>query len=309
MSLDPSYFEYPHRSYGMDHDRYDWSMLSERAPVRWPGGASVAVWINVAVEWFPLNQQGKPFPPPGGMTTAYPDLRHYTLRDYGNRVGLIRVLRALDAFALTPTFAVNAALCERVPALVERLAGRGNEIIGHGWHMDALLHGELSRAQEADLIGRSLETLRAHTGQPIEGWLSPARSQGSHTPELLAEHGVQYMGEWINDELPYPFRTASGPLVALPLSYELDDQFILHSNLHSETEYADQIIDAADFLLQEARASEAGRLLTINLHPWLVGQPHRIAQLERALAHLADTRGLWCAGAEEIVSYWQEQQS
>jgi peptidoglycan/xylan/chitin deacetylase (PgdA/CDA1 family) len=308
MALDPSYFEYPHRSYGMDHDRYDWSMLADRAPVRWPGGAPVAVWINVAVEWFPLNQEGKPFPPPGGMTTAYPDLRHYTLRDYGNRVGLIRVLRALDELALTPTFTINAALCERVPALVERLSSRGNEILGHGWHMDQLLHGERSRDEEAEIIERSLSTLRQHTGQAVEGWLSPARSQSSHTPELLAERGIRFMGEWINDELPYPFRTDQGVLTALPLSYELDDQFILQGNLHSETEYADQIIDAADFLLQEAREKEAGRMLAINLHPWMVGQPHRIAQLERALTHLADTRGLWCAGGSEIVSYWQAQQ-
>ena len=54
----------------------------------WPGGKRLALWVNVALQYFPLNQQGKPFPPVGGMTTAYPDLRHYTLREYGNRVGI-----------------------------------------------------------------------------------------------------------------------------------------------------------------------------------------------------------------------------
>ena len=56
----------------------------------------MALWVNVALQYFPLNQQGKPFAPVGGMTTAYPDLRHYTLREYGNRVGIFRLLKAFD---------------------------------------------------------------------------------------------------------------------------------------------------------------------------------------------------------------------
>ena len=94
MSLDPSYLKYEKRRYGMDHDRYDWSMLGNRNPVTWPGGARLAVWINVAVQFFPLNQSGKPFAPPGGMSTAYPDLRHFTLREYGNRIGALESVLA-----------------------------------------------------------------------------------------------------------------------------------------------------------------------------------------------------------------------
>ena len=93
MSLEPSYLQYPHRRYGMDHARYEWSMLTERPPVRWPGNAKLAVWVNLAVQFFPLNQRGKPFAPPGGMTTAYPDLRHYTLARV-RQPGWTRSLRA-----------------------------------------------------------------------------------------------------------------------------------------------------------------------------------------------------------------------
>ena len=109
MALDPAYLKYQRRRYGMDHDLYEWSMLSARDPVKWPNGGRVALWVNVAVQFFPLNQSGKPFRPPGGMVTAYPDLRHFTLRDYGNRVGLFRCLQALDEAGITPTLSVNAA--------------------------------------------------------------------------------------------------------------------------------------------------------------------------------------------------------
>ena len=36
------------------------------------------MWVTTALQWFPLDQQGKPFKPLGSLQTAYPDLRHYT---------------------------------------------------------------------------------------------------------------------------------------------------------------------------------------------------------------------------------------
>ena len=309
MALNPDYLEYPHRSYGMDHDRYEWSMLSRRGPVAWPGGAGVALWVNLAVQFFPLDQSGKPFRPPGGMSTPYPDLRHFTLRDYGNRVGLFRCLDALDGAGITPTFSVNAAIAERCPQLVERLNRRGNEILASSWHMDTLHHGGMPADEEAALIERSLATLRATVDAPVAGWLSPARSQSHNTPDLLADAGIRYMGDWINDELPYPFATQHGELVALPLSLELEDRYIIQDNLHSEWEYADQVKDACDYLLAEAEATGHGRLLALSVHPWLMGQPHRIGALESALGHIARQPGIWSAPASDIVAAWTAQRA
>jgi hypothetical protein len=96
MALDKSHLVYPQRKYGMDHDRYKWSMLSDRKAVTWPGSKKLAVWVNVPLQFFPLDQKGVPFSVPGGMTMPYPDLRHYSLRDYGNRVGIYRFFKAFD---------------------------------------------------------------------------------------------------------------------------------------------------------------------------------------------------------------------
>ncbi len=308
MPIDPSYLEYPHRSYGMDHEHYAWSMLTSRSPVAWPDNHRLAVWVNVAVQYFPLNQEGKPFAPVGGMTTAYPDLRHYTLREYGNRVGIFRLLRAFDQFAIKPTFAVSSRLAERYPYLIRRLVERGDEIICHGWHMDAPHFGGLDKEDEAALVEKSLRVLREATGQPVEGWLSPSRSQSEHTPDLLAANGVRYMCDWVNDDMPYRFETAAGALTAMPLSMELEDRFIIQANLHSETEYADQIIDAFDYLYAES-SSTNGRMLALSIHPWVLGQPHRIGELERALKHIAGHDSVWSAGGMEICTAWQAAQA
>ena len=305
MPLDKEYFEYPHRSYGMDHDYYDWSMMADRAPVQWPNGNKVALWINVAMQYFPLNQQGKPFAPVGGMTTAYPDLRHYTLREYGNRVGIFRLLKAFDKYDVKATFAVQTRLAERYPYLINKLMERGDELICHGWHMDAPHYGGQDRAIEAELVKKSLDGLRTITGRDIKGWLSPSKSQSFNTPELLAENGIDYMCDWINDELPYAFRTPAGDITAMPLSTELEDRFIMQANLHSESEYADQIIDAFDFLLAEATETGAGRMLALSIHPWMLGQPHRIGKLEQVLEYITGHDSVWSASAGEICGSWR----
>ena len=113
---------YHQRHYGMDHDRYEWSMLQDRAPVRWPGGKPLALWINISIQHFPLSGEKPRVAPPGALTMPYPDLRHYTLRDYGNRVGIYRLLQVMERYGASPSLAISGALVARYPQLLERLA-------------------------------------------------------------------------------------------------------------------------------------------------------------------------------------------
>lgn len=306
MPLDDSYLKYPHRAYGMDHDRYEWEMLEQRQALSWPKGKKLALWVNVGLQFFPLNQQGKPFAVPGGMTMPYPDLRHYSLRDYGNRVGIYRFFKAFDQYGIKPSFAINSQLAGRTPYLLDKIIERGDEILCHGWNMDSLHYGGLDPGDEAELVKQSLDTLREKSGQAVTGWISPARNESSLTPELLAANGIEYFCDWVNDDMPYRFNTERGELIAMPLSNELEDRFILMNNLHSEDAYVDQIIDACDFLLNEA-SPHNGRILALNIHPWLLGQPHRIAKLEAILEYISSQEGVWQAQPSEIVKCFKTQ--
>lgn len=307
MSLDLDYLRYPARRYGMDHDRYDWSMLSERKPVVWPEGKKLALWINVSLQFFPLDQRGIPFKVPGGMTMPYPDLRHFSLRDYGNRVGIFRFLKAFDRYGVSPTFAMNTRLAERTHYLMAMLKERGDEILCHGYHMDALHYGGQDPAEERALIERALDGLRELSGQNVRGWISPARNESPDTPDLLAANGVDYFCDWVNDDMPYAFRTAGKPLISMPLPTELEDHFVILNNGHSEDSWVEQVCDACDFLLAEAQ-TQGGRILALNIHPWLLGQPHRIARLEKVLAYITAQEGVWNASAGEILDAWVAQQ-
>ena len=221
--------------------------------------------------------------------------------------GVFRILRALDRFNVKASFAVSSRLAERYPYLIRRIVERDDEILCHGWDMDTPHYGGQDREEEAETISKSLDVLRAASGQGVRGWISPGKSQSRNTPELLAANGVDYMCDWINDEMPYQFRTPAGEITAMPLSTELEDRFIMMNNLHSEAEYADQIIDAFDYLHAEA-GEQGGRLLALNVHPWMLGQPHRIGRFEQVLQHITSRDGVWSAPPGEILSAWRASQ-
>ncbi len=308
MSLGQEHLEYPLRRYGMDQDRYDWSPLPARKPVAWPGGARVALWVVPALEWFPLDMKGQPFKPPGAMQTAYPDLRHYTLRDYGNRVGIHRIMDALGQRGIPASVAVNAAVAVRYPSLLQACVDRGWEVIANGLDMDHLHHGGLAEAEERDWIAKSLKILREASGQPVRGWLSPAKSESHHTPDLLAEAGVDYVCDWVNDDMPYAMRTRAGALHAMPHPVDIDDYTILVQNHHTEDDFRDALIDQFDLLYRES-SPENGRVMAISLHPWVIGQPYRIAALEQALDHIMRHRGVWAATGSQILDAWKAAQA
>ena len=123
MELPKSYLEYSNRKKGQDIDRYPMRYAIDRDKKALPDGAALGVAVIVPLEFFMLNPTGKPFKHPGAVVTPYPDLRHYTTRDYGNRVGAFRLLRAFDEAGVKATFAVNAVLLERVKPLIEAMYG------------------------------------------------------------------------------------------------------------------------------------------------------------------------------------------
>ena len=294
---------YRQRRYGMDHDRYDWSMLQDRAPVRWPDDKPLALWINIAVQHFPLSGDKPTVAPPGALTMPYPDLRHYTLRDYGNRVGIYRLLKVMEAYQASPSLAISGALAERYPPLLERLAQTPYEWLGHGWNMLSMHAGEIDLEIEAGWIAETRAALQSCSDRAVNGWFSPGRIQTCHTPELLVKSGFTYHCDWVNDELPYTFKTTEGDMSCLPSSLELDDVFVLTQNLHSEDSFVQQVTDAADLLIREGR-EQGGRLLSLNFHPWLMGQPHRIRAVEEILKVLLVERGdaIWHAPPTTILT-------
>jgi hypothetical protein len=173
--------------------------------------------------------------------------------------------------------------------------------------MDTSHAGGLDRQGEADRIRESVGRLRELTGRAVRGWISPGRLESDATPDLIKAEGIDYFCDWVNDDMPYRFQTANGPLWAMPLSTEIEDRFVLMDSLHSAASWAEQVMDACDLLLQES-GEQGGRILSLSLHPWVIGQPHRIRYLEQALEYIMAQPQVWTASAGEIADCFALQQ-
>ena len=299
MPLPDEHLIYPHRRRGMDQPLYGWRPVGERPGGRWPDNRSLAVMIVMPIEWHMLDPAGKPFKHPGAMQTPWPDLRHYTTRDYGPRVGAFRLLKAMKEAGLKATLPVNAIALERYRPLVEAALEDGHEIAAHGWSTDAIHHSGLSEDDERRLVARTREAFTA-AGLTPRAWMSPARQQSFRTLSLIAEAGFDVCLDWEQDEVPVAMATPAGCVHAVPLMNELDDRTLLIDRRQTEDVWTDQVLEAARYLAADA-ADDDRRVLGFTLTSYVAGQPFRMQGVRRILAGLATRSDVWSATASEIA--------
>ena len=298
---------YPHRRRGLDHRWFPHEPTIRRPRIDWPGGERIALWITVPVEFFTLDAPVQPFRPLGSTTLAYPDLWNYSSRDYGLRIGVYRIMRVLDKFGLRATAAVNSEIAPRYPRIIEEIARRKWEFVANGVDMGHIHHGGLAIDAERELIRSARATLAEASGSAVSGWHSPGRSHSRNTLALLAEQGFSYVTDWANDDMPYLMTTASGPLCAMPLTYEWSDRHLLVQHNLTADDYAAQALRAFAQLKTEAEQYQSGRILSLSVTPWIFGYPHRIAALRRVLGQIIESGSIWPATGSEIVAVFNQQ--
>jgi peptidoglycan/xylan/chitin deacetylase (PgdA/CDA1 family) len=72
----------------------------------------------------------------------------------------------------------------------------------------------------------------------------------------------------------------------------------------SITDFQRRICDAFDVLYEEGERTP--RVMAIALHPFLIGSPHRIRYLDRALQHIARHDKVWFATGSEIIDAYRK---
>jgi peptidoglycan/xylan/chitin deacetylase (PgdA/CDA1 family) len=175
--------------------------------------------------------------------------------------------------------------------------------MGHGQTNSMLMTG-MDEVQERSLIQDVLDTIERASGRRPRGWLSPAMSETANTPDLLAEAGVQYVCNWVNDEQPYPMKVRSGSLFAMPYSAEINDIPAFLSYKLSPEEFGQAICDQFDVLYEDGGVT--GRVMAISLHPFLIGQPHRSKYFARALQHITSRQEVWLARGGDIIDWYRK---
>ncbi len=267
------------------HDRYDYVPLRGRADYSWPAGRCLAVYFALNLEHFSYGEGLGAELAPGG---PHPDILNYAWRDYGNRVGAWYMLDAFDALRLPMAALVNSAMYDYAPELVAACRARGDEIVGHG-RTNAERQGVLAEADERALIAEATARLADAEGRAPEGWLGPWISHSHVTPDLLAEAGYRYLLDWCMDDQPIWFRCRGGRrILAVPYPQEVNDIPQIAGRKIGGDAFADIIVDQFDEMLELSQ--ERPLVMGVALHAYLVGQPHRLRHLKRALSHIAKHR-------------------
>jgi allantoinase len=283
------------------HGRYDYVPITRRSDFEWPGGARLAVYIAVNLEHFAFGEGLGATLVPGG---SQPDVLNFAWRDYGNRVGVWRILEMLDELQLPSCAVTNATIFDYCPELPAAFSGRGDEIIAHG-QTNSERQGELDENAETKLIADTTETLKLHTGVRPKGWLGPWISESRVTPDLLHEAGYAYMLDWCHDDQPVWFRTRKGRILSVPYPQEVNDIPAIVARKMTALEFAELIIDQYEEMRRQSRHQPL--VMGIALHPYIVGQAHRLRHLRRALAHVGAGRdGLWLTRPGEIAEFPRE---
>jgi len=195
------------RKYGLDHPHHKWSTLPERKALRWPNKSRLALCVVVNLEHMDWKTPSGAYEAPnmaGGLTPRpWPDYARYGHRDYGHRIGIFRVLDALEERGIKATVAMDAMTAQHYPFLVEHCLQRGCEIIAHGVAASRMITSKMTAAQERAYIKESIDAIAEATGKKPQGWFSPEYGESTRTPQLLAEAGIRYVCDWPNDEQPY----------------------------------------------------------------------------------------------------------
>ncbi|MEM6489676.1 MAG: polysaccharide deacetylase family protein [Pseudomonadota bacterium] len=295
------------------HGRYPFSPIRDRAAFDWPGGRRLAVYVGMNLECFAFGTGLGAVLAPGTApdpAAGERDVLNYAWRDYGNRVGVWRMLELFDQLALPTTALVNAAMYEEAPEVVAAFHARGDEIAGHG-RTNAERQASLAEAEEAALIADTTAAIHAAHGAPPRGWLGPWISQSATTPDLLAEAGYAYLLDWCHDDQPVWMATrdrgdGAGPgrILSVPYPQEINDIPAIVARRQEAATFADMIVDGFETLL--ADSVQAPRVMGIALHAYIMGQPHRMKHLARALGHIravGDGR-VWFTTAGAIATHF-----
>jgi allantoinase len=281
-------------------ERNAFSAIVDRPPLKLPGKARIIFWTIVNYEVWDI---GKPMarqilPAPTGVSVT-PDVVHWGFHEYGMRVGCWRFFELYKKLGIKPTLSANARICEDYKRVAEEARDAGWEFMGHAYEQGPI-HKE---PDQKAMIHRSMDTIEKFTGKRPVGWLGPGLTQTLETPDLLAEAGVKYIGDWVYDDEPTVIKTTGGPLVTLPYTMELNDIPMMMVQHHQSDYLLKRTIDQFDRLYAESEKS--AKIVSLAIHPYISGQPHRIKYLEAIYDYVNKFDGVLHWNGEQILDWYK----
>jgi peptidoglycan/xylan/chitin deacetylase (PgdA/CDA1 family) len=280
-----------------DNELYDYSPITERPTIGWPGGKKVACYIGLNVEHFLIDRPSTSIWP--GTADLVPDALNYGWRDYGVRVGIWRLAESLDRHGVRASVLLNSDVVRHYPQIVKAGVERDWAWLAHG-RTNSVLHTGMDPDEERRVLTEIVDTIAEGTGRRPRGWMGPGLTETFDTPRLLAELGLGYVLDWTNDDQPYPLKVPG--MISVPYTVELND-LMLFANGTTGPQYLQIVKDQYERL--RADSEHSGRVMALALHPFVIGQAFRAKYFDQALAYLAAQPDVWLTTSDDIAEHYR----
>nr|WP_068950825.1 polysaccharide deacetylase family protein [Pararhizobium polonicum] len=288
------------RQLPVDTGQYRYAPMRGRPQFALPDGAQLAFWIAPNIEHYewlpPINPNRSPYP------RVVPDVLAYSVRDYGNRLGFRRVSDEMAKRGIRGSVSLSVAVCDHYPDIIALCNDLGWELFSHGIYNTRYFYG-MTLEEQRQVVINSRETL-AKVGQRLDGWLTPAITPSLETQEMLAQEGVRYTLDYFHDDQPMPLNVKGGRLISVPYSIEMNDIPMAAWNNMSMSEMFCAL--KAQFDRLYAEGAESGRVMCFAIHPFVVGQSHRIDAFAEFLDYAKSHDKVWFPTAREIADWYYE---
>ena len=226
---------------------------------------------------------------------------------YGNRVGVPRILKLLDKHGIKATFYVPAVAALLHSDEQRRVIAEGHEIGIHGWIHE--LNSVLPYDVERDLMMRSADTLEKITGKRAVGLRTPSWDFSPNTLRIEKEMGLKYDSSLMADEDCYELLLDGTPtgIVEFPVEWVRDDAVYFMMNRFSALRPYTPPTDVLDIFRREFDAAyEEGGIFQLTCHPHVIGYRSRIWVLEELIRHAKSKGNVWFATHADAVDWARE---
>ncbi len=264
----------------------------------WPNDKRIAVVFNVCLEaWSDgkapgISPMGNPLP--AGVL----DTMAISWAAYGVDVGIHRLMEAFARHGAKASVMTSAVIAERAPETVKAVAAGGHEVLSHSYAMD-VVPALLSDEDERKNIERCTGLLEKASGQKIVGWLSPRGTSKPTTPKLLAEAGYRWYGDVFNADLPYVIGHGNKQIVAIPLSYDVNDMPSMKYG-HAPK----MMLDAFDEVIDIARNNGAElRIIDVTSHAHIFGHHRGAYFYEKIIEKAMSSPDIWVGTRAQIADH------
>jgi peptidoglycan/xylan/chitin deacetylase (PgdA/CDA1 family) len=281
----------------MDNALYEYSPIVTRPKLLWPKGARIAFYVGLNIEHYLVDRPSTSIF--GGTAALVPDPLNYGWRDYGVRVGIWRMIEALDKCNMRASVLLNSDVCARYPEIIKAGKERNWVWLAHGKNNSTFQAG-MKVDDERKYLAEVVETISAATGHTVKGWLGPALTETFETPNLLKELGLSYVLDWCADDQPFPLKVPG--MISVPYSIELNDVTLFVGKSFSGEAFYQMVVDQFDQLYKDSE--KTGRVMSLCLHPFIINQPFRHKYLERALEYIARRSDVWLTTSDDIAEHY-----